>query len=451
MRLPRPSLVRRLTWAFILSQAIALMLFIVALWPLARIDHEDHVGPDVAVAMLSGDLVRGPEGGLALRAGARIEALARDSAGLWYLARAGERELAFGPVPERVRTLLAVSPGVIKTADLRNVGSKDLYGLASIDEVETEAGAVVVAAGGVRGQAITFGRWLRFLEHDAYYLIPLFIALFNLLGGLIAIPLVIRTLRPTVAAASSVGPLDLAHRLPERRVVKELLPIVRAFNAALDRLAEAFERRRRFIADVAHELRTPLAVLNMHVDALEEGGKKPDLQRSVYRLGQMIGQMLDAERLSLAAARRERVDLVGLSKEVVAEVAPLAVSNGYDVGLVAEREEVVVEGDHHAIARAVSNLLGNAIAHGGGSGMIEVRVGRDGSVVVADQGPGIPAEAHERIFEPFRRERWDKDGCGLGLHLVREIMTAHGGGVALVGSAVGAAFRLHFPLARQAS
>jgi signal transduction histidine kinase len=168
----------------------------------------------------------------------------------------------------------------------------------------------------------------------------------------------------------------------------------------------------------------------------------------VFRLGQMVGQMLDAERLALSRRERQSVDLVELGRSAVAEVAPLAVANGYEIGFSAAAESVPVEGDAHAISRAMANLLGNSIAHGGGSGTIELRVGREGCVDVSDQGPGVPAEARERIFEPFRRERWDRDGCGLGLHLVREIMHAHGGEARLVASGPGALFRLDFSGAR---
>jgi signal transduction histidine kinase len=107
----------------------------------------------------------------------------------------------------------------------------------------------------------------------------------------------------------------------------------------------------------------------------------------------------------------------------------------------------MADADPHAILRAVLNLLGNAIAHGGNAGTIAVRVSAAGRIDVSDQGPGIAADAQERIFEPFRRERWDRDGCGLGLHLVREIMHAHGGEVRLVGSGPGALFRLDFATA----
>jgi signal transduction histidine kinase len=158
----------------------------------------------------------------------------------------------------------------------------------------------------------------------------------------------------------------------------------------------------------------------------------------------MVGQMLDAERLALATRQREPVDLVALVRAAVADVAPLAVANGYEVAVEAQADAVIVEADPHAVLRALMNLLGNAIAHGGNAGTIEVRISKGGRIDVADQGPGVAADARERIFEPFHRERWDRDGCGLGLHLVREIMRGHGGDVRLLDSAAGALFRLDF-------
>jgi signal transduction histidine kinase len=339
-------------------------------------------------------------------------------------------------------------PEGIKEAHLGDADAPTRMGDVSIVQVDTDEGRATIYAGGVDPTSITITDWLIFSFVDAeLHMGVTLIILICASGGPLAIPVVLRSLRPTARAAAGIDPGELDRRIPEGRVVKELLPIVRAFNAALDRLAAGFARRQRFIADVAHELRTPLAVLNMHIDGLPSGGAKVDLQRTVYRLGQMVGQMLDAERLALAARRREPVDLVDICRVAVADIAPLAVATGYELGLSAACDRVVVQGDPYAISRALSNLLGNAIAHGGGSGAIDVRISRDGRIDVADEGPGVPVDARERIFEPFRRERWDRDGCGLGLYLVREIMHAHGGEVSLIGSGPGSIFRLDFAAA----
>ena len=131
---------------------------------------------------------------------------------------------------------------------------------------------------------------------------------------------------------------------------------------------------------------------------------------------------------------------------VVADLASLAIEAGYSVELSGETGYFIVDGEPHAIGRAVSNLFGNAVAHGGGHGLIEVRVGLNGTISVEDEGLGIPAVARERVFEPFHREQWDRDGCGLGLHLVQEIMRAHGGR-ATIPEGPGGRVRLAFSLA----
>jgi len=438
----RPSLVRRLTVAFALSQALAATVFLAVLLPLQRFT-EDTLGPSIATAIIKYDLAT-DHGKLVLRRDAHLTTLESRSPHLWYLIRRGDQEIAYGPIPADVRLLVQTPLATVKMADFKRIDAKGPEAIGSLIEEDVAASHVVIAAGGIDPSAVTLTMWFRTLIGEGLFLIPLVVSVLTFLGGLTAIPIVLRSLRPTARAAAELDGSDLQRRLPEQGVVKELVPIVRAFNAALDRLSDAFERRRRFIADVAHELRTPLAVLNMHVESLPLNGTKADLQRTVFRLGEMVGQMLDVERLILAGRKHELVDLVQIAREAIAHVAPLVISNGYTPAFASEVDSLVIDGDRHAIARAISNLLGNAIAHGGGAGTIEVRVKADGAVEVCDEGPGVPFEARERIFEPFHRERWDKDGCGLGLHLVREIMNAHGGTARVVGEEGGAVFRLEF-------
>ena len=158
--------------------------------------------------------------------------------------------------------------------------------------------------------------------------------------------------------------------------------------------------------------------------------------------------MLDSERLGRGDEGHEPVDLVALARGATADIAPLAMEAGYDLEFAAEGDRMVVQGDPHALKRAVSNLLGNAVAHAGGGGAIRVSVGPGAVIEVADEGAGVSEAARERVFEPFHRERWDRDGCGLGLHLVREIMHAHGGRAELASGPPGAVFRLVFPAPR---
>jgi signal transduction histidine kinase len=106
---------------------------------------------------------------------------------------------------------------------------------------------------------------------------------------------------------------------------------------------------------------------------------------------------------------------------------------------------VLVTGDAQAISRALTNLLSNSILHGGGAGQIAVAVGKEGIIDVIDEGPGVVTEVQPRLFEPFSRGNPSVEGCGLGLHLTREIMRAHQGDVRLVATERGAMFRLIFP------
>ena len=445
MRRSHPSLARRITSAFFLGNAAAMLLVLVTLYPLALIEEDEPIGPELAVLSAQEDLLRGTDGRLVIAPGGTVASLVARHPGLWFSATLPDKErFTFGAMPAGAKLALDRLPRGVREARFRDFGASGPAGETLIMRVETAAGPAIVAGGGIISSSITARDFLLYMSGNDFWWIPLLTALLALGGAVLVTPILLRGLKPTVAAAAEIDPTDVDKRIPEKAVVKELLPLVRAFNNGLDRLAAAFEQRKRFIADVAHELRTPLAVLNMHIDSMPACASKPHLQRTVFRLSHMVGQMLDAERLSLLGRRRETVDLVELARSAAADVAPLAVSQGYEISFHSDQPKATINADPDAVSRALANLLGNAIAHGGGRGTIEVVVKSDYNIQVSDQGPGVPVEARERIFEPFHRERWDRDGCGLGLHLVREVLRAHGGEAPIVDSIEGATFRLEF-------
>lgn len=442
------SLARRMSLGFLLAYAAILLSAMLLLRiPLLTETDDNHVGPDVAVMLAKPAIGRSGNGILEISPTQELVEFAARSPRLWLIVSDGRTSARFGPVPTGAEQLLAQLPAELTLGELRVPGEGRPLSDMSVERTDTGAGRVRVFAGGVDPSAVTAWNWLVYITRAYMILLVPFAMALAVPAVLAVVPLVLRVLKPLVQAAEAIDPTHLDRRLPETSV-RELLPIVRAFNAALDRLAAAFEQRRRFIADVAHELRTPVAVLGLKIDALPNGKAKSDLQRGVFRLGQLVGQMLDAQRLTLSSCRRETLNLVALARSVVADMGPLAMDAGYDIAVHAEADCIAATGDPYALARALTNLVGNAVAHGGGQGLIEVRVRRDGSIEVADQGPGLASDASERIFEPFSRERWDRDGCGLGLHLVREIMRAHGGDVMLVDGQAGATFRLAVPIAR---
>jgi signal transduction histidine kinase len=131
----------------------------------------------------------------------------------------------------------------------------------------------------------------------------------------------------------------------------------------------------------------------------------------------------------------------------VSDLAPLAIAGGYDISFESDAERVAVRGDEIAIERALTNLVQNAIQHGGRRGLIAIHVGASGTVAVTDQGAGVPVEHRDSVFEPFHRLDARSRGVGLGLNLVRDIVALHQGQVSVSdGAAGGARFEMTFPL-----
>jgi len=165
----------------------------------------------------------------------------------------------------------------------------------------------------------------------------------------------------------------------------------------------------------------------------------------------LTGQLLDLQRLDQQADHFVPVDLVGIARRVVLDLAPLAFAAGYEMSFEAEDEEIIVKGDQTSLERALTNLVQNAIDHGGRRGTILVRVARAGWIEVCDEGGGIPAEEREQVFEPFYHLQQGGRGAGLGLDLVQKIMRLHGGHAEAVdGPSAAACLRMTFPNVQRA-
>ncbi len=441
-----PSLAVRtaLIFASIYVATFLLGLMLLTWASLSSAGERHHAGPGIALAFAAGEL-RADHGRIVFPVDGEFAGLARDNPRLWLLASDGRHILSFGPVPPAARRLFDDDLPVLVAGKFHVPGVRRPYSDAAAGWQQTSAGELFLAGGGIDPATISVARAFRYLLGQGLFLLAASLALLGLIAMLVALPLLSRALKRVTADAAAVGPDRPELRLREEGVPRELLPLVRGFNQALDRLGAELERRRRFIADVAHELRTPLAIVSLQAEALPAGEAKREMERILARLTHLVGQMLDVERLSLADPTRLEIDLNLLVRDVVAEMAPLAIGAGYEIGFEAPESPVPVLGDPQALARAVANLIGNAIAHGGGGGQIRVVVGSARTVEVSDEGPGIDPILRPLLFEPFQRHGWDKDGCGLGLHLTREIMRAHGGDASLVEAESGARFRLRLP------
>jgi len=212
--------------------------------------------------------------------------------------------------------------------------------------------------------------------------------------------------------------------------------------------------QREFIADAAHELRTPLSVLRVRVNTIKDETVAQLFRTDINAMSRTVNQLLDvAEMETLVVTPDDRADLVSVCAETVSQIAPLALANGKDVALIGAENPVWIRGNAEALLRAMRNLLSNAIAHTAEGTTVETVIDSAGIVRVCDHGPGVAPEDRQLIFRRFwRRDRRRTDGAGLGLAIVLRIVEAHGGTIAVtdhVGG--GAVFSVSFITARLAA
>ena len=274
---------------------------------------------------------------------------------------------------------------------------------------------------------------------------------------LIAVLTIRRALLPLKALserAAVIGPGSINIRLPLQGVAKEILPLVAAVNGALERLDRGYHAQRKFAADAAHELRTPLAVLTARLSELPDSATRKDLQDDAHRLERLVSQLLTVARAEGKAFDLDQsVDLYAMAAEVVAFMAPVAVKRGRTIALGGETAQITVKGNPEALWDALRNLLENAVQHAPPNTEVEVIVGADATITVRDAGAGIPQSDRESIFRPFWRGPGDNGpGAGLGLSIVAETVAAHGGTVSVSSAPQGGAeFVVQLPQAPPSS
>jgi two-component system, OmpR family, sensor kinase len=292
-------------------------------------------------------------------------------------------------------------------------------------------------------------------------LVP-FLALIPFFGVLMWVG-VGRGLEPLEAMSSAVAKRrpDALAPLEERALPDELQPLGASLNGLLERLSEALASQRRFTADAAHELRTPLAALKLQLD-LARRATKPDelhaalddLEAGVARTSHVVEQLMTLARVEPEAMAQKRTgcDLVALAKDAIVARAALAADKAIDLGL-ARAAPAVVEGDPASLAILLSNLIDNALRYTPRGGRIDVAVDYDeqcATLSVADTGPGIAADARERVFDRFYRgEVNEESGSGLGLSIVRRIADAHHATITLDAPAEGSGLVVRVRFSRE--
>lgn len=224
--------------------------------------------------------------------------------------------------------------------------------------------------------------------------------------------------------------------------VKEFRQLSVSVNLMLDRLSESFATQRQFSGNAAHELRTPLAIMQTKLElfAAEHKNMEDDTaelvrsqEEQLDRLSRLVHTLLEMSNLS-SAPRSDRIELAPLVEEIITDLTPLASQN--DITMEQDCDNVVITGSDALIYRLVFNLIENAVKYNRRGGSVSVSVHKENSDVVvrvSDTGCGIPEEYRESIFQPFFRVDKSRSrqmgGVGLGLALVHEIAVLHGGSV----------------------
>ncbi len=265
----------------------------------------------------------------------------------------------------------------------------------------------------------------------------------------------LRPLQTLAREAQRITPAESARRLPEAGLPSELAPLVKAINAALDRLEEGFRAQRDFTADAAHQLRTPLAILSAHLDTLGDRATAMALREDVARMSRLVEQLLQvAELEALTLKPEERTDLSDLALEVAEALAPLAIARRREIAVLGAEVPVVVRGNRDSLHQALRNLVENALSHTAEGTAVEVSVASEPpSIAVSDHGPGVPVGERDHLFRRFwRGDRQAGRGAGLGLAIVQRIVAAHDARIAIEEAPGGGArFVLSFPASTAAT
>lgn len=270
--------------------------------------------------------------------------------------------------------------------------------------------------------------------------------LLALLGGVVTYFISGHALRPIREFSDKIEEVQ-AQNLSDSRIeennVKELNQLGISYNKMLERLSEAFEIQRQFTANAAHELRTPLALMQVQLDLYNSAthpGNDADTLQTIKmvteqndKLNRMVKTLLDMSELQ-SVGRDDKIILDAIVEEVLADLEPLSVEK--NIKLIGKCEDATMIGSDILIYRLVYNLVENAIKYNHPLGQVTVTAYQRNKHVylsVEDTGSGIPKELRERVFEPFFRVDKSRSrelgGVGLGLALVREIVRVHDGSI----------------------
>ena len=288
--------------------------------------------------------------------------------------------------------------------------------------------------------------WHELEEQVHWFLIGSFLVLTSALA---TARLTLRPLHQVLKEAREIGPDTPDHRLSTQGLPSEITPLVEAVNRAFSRLEKGYKAQRAFSANVAHEVRTPLAVLHSRLDLAEDPKLRAQLKRDLRRLEEIFEQLIDLARAdALAPAAFEQTDLRKLAFQVCCNRAPEAIKAGKSLA-VTGAESLPVKGHPGLLEIAIDNLVRNALAYAPKGSEVELHLNAaTATLEVKDRGPGVPPEDRAALFERFKRGKGSAktEGSGLGLAIVKSVTEAHGAQIRVSDRpGGGSVFSLQFP------
>lgn len=447
MRLPVRSLVARLVLSAVGVQSLSIIVAMLVMPMLVPFISYPMIANGIAVRQISASLVQTGDGSVSSVGTPALQAYQANHPHMRFAVRVMNGGFARGSASDLIATLRRIGPfvprqgSVFETIEVGREGDP-----VFITQHKSRVGAIVVATAGDTFCVLDLPSfaWMTLAN-----ILPIYSPL--LLGVLFGIPLVVRAMFSPVGraarAASLIDVRSLNQRLPVKGMPSEFLPFVNAINAALDRLSNGWTQQRVFIANAAHELRTPVAVLQARVETMRSDAPlRTALTRDARRLGLLIDQLLAISRLEQRDIALQPLDLVPLIRDLVADWAPVAIRGSVAIGFHAERPSIWILGEGRAIEGAVAALLDNALTVEPAGGTIEIEISVGAYVTVRDHGSGVELADRDAVFEPFWRKDERSSGSGLGLATVRETARLHNGHVRVDGGvAGGAVFRLFVP------
>lgn len=450
------SLSSRLVGHLLVGQLIVYIIIWILNIPLSltgiRVDLDmiwNDLAENSARAQVSASLRRGADGVPFIEPTAALPEQVAHNPHLKYAVFDLAQTMAFrGSSPELVALLgrMGEMKAFLMNFTLGGASEADLRG--ALTKEDTPVGRVIIITYGYQFHWDDLIYFVRDNARDNFiYFVPV-AAVASVIAWL-AVRRGLSPLREAAAHASRIEMNSIDQRIPLEGIPAETIPLVEAVNAALARLDAGAARQRRFAANAAHELRTPIAILRTRIDALPDAPYKTALKRDVRRIHTIVEQLLTAATLGVHGGQiDEIVDLVATIRALVGDYAPLVIENKRHIEFDSALPLVRVRGNRRALECVVANLIDNALRAEPESGTVLVRVGARGAVDVADHGEEVPMDARGMIFEPFWRGDKAAPGTGLGLTIVKELMDLQKGKVSVAETpGGGATFRVTLPLA----